>query len=324
VRKSIHELLYPTHYELLPGPLSDHDGAASGGSHRVGPVTSVYMAALSRFGNSVKQTVNAVNLARYFNIGTVYLPSLPWMKAGVHHLGEDFRIVNVGNHVFDDERLILMGRFLTNPLFPTEWRRTTAWELFLENRGLLSFDADPPPLPDDHLVIHIRAGDIFAGYPAPGYGQPPLAFYLRILESRPWRQISVIAENEANPVIPALRDSIGDKGGVEFLTGRPLAEDLTELLRARTLVVSNGTFCRAVSALSGNLASVHEFAGTFHPWGNVRISREKWHDPDGSYTKSLLERNWRNSSDQLDLMLGYPAEKISLAGRTLLESTGGS
>ncbi|CAM9552717.1 unnamed protein product [Choristocarpus tenellus] len=44
-----------------------------------------------------------------------------------------------------------------------------------------------------HLVIHIRSGDVYSEDPHPGYGQPPLEYYIDILGARDWSRVSILA-----------------------------------------------------------------------------------------------------------------------------------
>jgi hypothetical protein len=59
--------------------------------------------------------------------------------------------------------------------------------------------------PDD-LYIYIRGGDIFLRFKhaITRYPQPPLCFYMKILEVFKFRKVIIISEDKLNPVIPEL------------------------------------------------------------------------------------------------------------------------
>ena len=255
---------------------------------------------------------NALGVARGCGIRTVYLPGFRWIKEGVHELPCGTRLVNLLGAVFDDELVLLVGRFFDiSSLEGFAPQPLTCHEAIGAIGHLVILDRDREPLEEDHLVIHLRAGDIFSGGNVhPNYGQPPLAFYLRVLEEGPWRRVTMMAQDEGNPVWNPLRQFASAAFPTEAFTGRPLQQDLEFLLRARSLVAPSGTFCRGVAAMSGNLALVHSFDETFDPWGNAAVGVVRWVDTAGTYREQLLSRNWRNSPDQRDLMIRYPGRHI--------------
>ncbi|CAM9185066.1 unnamed protein product, partial [Phaeothamnion confervicola] len=61
----------------------------------------------------------------------------------------------------------------------------------------------------ESLVISVRSGDLFRSKdPATSsfkFGQPPLGFYLAVLAAVPWDSVTVVAEDDSNPVIGALQ-----------------------------------------------------------------------------------------------------------------------
>jgi hypothetical protein len=114
-----------------------------------------------------------------------------------------------------------------------------------------------------HLVIHIRGGDIFSKRATLGrrrqYGQPPLAFYQRILIDGGYLSVgwpvTVLHEDDGNPVVGALKAwwPPSAAGAVQFVSGGNLADVVAALTGATHLVA-------AVSTLSinfGLLAAPH-------------------------------------------------------------------
>ncbi len=135
-----------------------------------------------------------------------------------------------------------------------------------------------PTAGQDGLTIHIRSGDIFRRKPAikvfkrapnlivalkrllsgthrvnSEFIQPPLAFYTRVIESKPWSRIILIAQDTENPTIHALLKAYGT---IEFQPGS-LERDIMALLSAQNLVIGYGTFGITWALLSDHIQSLY-------------------------------------------------------------------
>lgn len=272
-----------------------------------------------RFGNSVVQLSNAIELALSHAISKIYVPGFWWITPliAAHQVEIELRCEEAA-----EDEILLSGCFYykksLRPLYSDhlktieEFRRN-----MLKVRSQIPLLEPPPPLPDDHLVIHIRSGDVFEGRGHPLYGQPPLAFYSLMLRKAPWRQVTLVSEDRRNPVIDRLLQSSG--AGLPPVVHRQasLEEDLHLLLRARSLVASLGTFIPAVLALSGNVRRVLCFGGLWHA-ESLRQQADVFlvRDRDGHYSRSVLAANWRNDESQRALMLDYPEAALGLVQLT--------
>jgi len=299
-------------YFLVPTPWFDEVSAAEAGYRDSDCVTAVSVSKESRFGNAVQQIRNAVSVARENHLPTVYLPGFWWIKKGIHQLSCGIRLVNEEEVVLDDEEVLLVGRFFNVSTLVDFPPGGLSCRQVIDHLGdLVILDRDGEVLADDHLVIHLRAGDIFTPWGVhPGYGQPPLAFYLRVLESGSWRRVTLVAQDTSNPIWELLAERASSRGECDIRIGGSLRKDLEFLLRARSLVVASGTFARGIAAVSKSLEHVHSFEGSFDPWGNDKVKVTRWVDSEGSYRKRLLSQNWVNSPDQRELMITYPMEFI--------------
>jgi hypothetical protein len=184
----------------------------------------------------------------------------------------------------------------------------------------------------DGLVIHIRSGDVFRrksaikvfrGAPSYLLGlkrllngthrvngsfvQPPLVFYKHVIESKPWSQICIVAEDKANPVIDELLQS---DYKIEFQQAS-LEEDITTLLAAKNLVVGYGTFGLTWALLSGCLESLYcpvlpeRVFGELYP-GDI-------HDLDVhtfEFRDYIPLGQWKASTVQKKMMLTYQFDSI--------------
>lgn len=265
-----------------------------------------------RFGNCVQQVCNTINLALALGIRTVKFPSLWWLPSGVFEFS-DMRVINDRSISLDDTPQVIRGDFYDlRPLAPVHAWPHTAASILARLRLNRHFKSVDDPLGDDELVIHVRSGDITLKNGAhPGYGQPPLAFYRKVIAVRRWAAVHVVTENDLNPVTRMIVTYCEKISMTVTVVSGELAADLAFLLRARTLVVGRGTFGCAISAMSKNLRSVHMFESWFCPWGNPIVTINKWHDLGGVYRNEVLSGNWFNSERQRMLMLTYPKDQIS-------------
>jgi len=302
-------LMFPNAFEVIRGPRWV-PGGEGGNTVCRSEVTSVCVSKQSRFGNSVKQFRNAVNLASHLGVRNLYLPSFTWIVPGESVSEAGFNIVNDAGRVYADESTILIGRLFFDVAGIDRRHKRSAFDVIRQHKDILSLPVEQASLPEGHLVIHIRSGDVFVDPVPVRYGQLPLSFYLRVIESRDWRSIYLVAEDERNPVIRKLLELLSRRPGFSACIGRTLEEDLALLFRATNLVVSNGTFCRAISAISGNLKNVYTFEGKYDRWGNRGVEVFNFIDKGRVYANAILDGNWKNNAEQLELMLTYPEREI--------------
>ncbi|CAM9977168.1 unnamed protein product [Ectocarpus fasciculatus] len=129
------------------------------------------------------------------------------------------------------------------------------------------------------LVIHIRSGDIFnpdeEGRRREGFGQPPLQYYLHVLEEKDWDSVTFLTaawmQKAINPTFAILEimAKAGTLGGnVRMLKNRSLLEDIREMLCADALATSRSSM--------SFLTFAHSRATTFFvptPCGNGGFRR---------------------------------------------------
>ena len=277
-------------------------------------VDRVEVSRLGRFGNAIIEIVNAIDLARAVGapevsvVGAWFLPEGATPVAGV----------TVTNHATQDARaqgpqvsVTLSGvMFNRNDLLPAVERACS--ESVVSGLGSALNLAHLEPLPADHLVIHVRAGDIFASaHPLASYGQPPLAFYRRLLQHAPWSAVTVVYEDTGNPVVEPLLEHSRALGLTTHAVSGDLADDLAVVLSARTLAFGWGTFGFVVAGLSQHCSTVVSFDTVPVPLGDPSISRLVVWDVQGGYRDAVLSDNWENTPEQRDLMLNYRVDDVS-------------
>ncbi len=278
-----------------------------------------------RFGNNLMQLVQATHAARELGVTRVYVPALPWFEPsanGTMAAG----LTYVGYSDLDDIAVpSLFGTFLFEDLEPAVTTLGGELRQRLVDLHVSSLFRPPPlgePRPGNHVAVHIRSGDLFdRPDPHPNFAQPPLAFSTLALshfaQARSEVHVTLVYEDEGNPVLPALRAFL-EHGGISYsVSSSSLSDDLAELLEHRVLVLGRGSFGSAVGALSSNLKTL------YFPWSEPRflgLVRERGlegHLIEEVEPCYIATGSWTNSADQRNLMIDYPPENLRI-----LESVG--
>lgn len=266
-----------------------------------------------RFGNSVVQLATAHELALALGVPTILTPLLWYLPPGEWYPSDAVRVVNGG--VADDAEHRGLSTLSGILYFPEEFEpldlHAGVSDFLRELSSVIQIPHFESALPESHLVIHLRGGDIFRGDIHGGYGQPPLAYYSKILASRQWTDVTVVFEDDANPVVGPLIRELAQRGA--HLQSGSLEEDISVIMRAKTLVVGSGTFCPVIVGLSPHTETVYSFCEPFAPFSNRLLKRMVVTDVGGTYAQSLLGGRWHNTPAQREMMLTYPPEDLTIA-----------
>jgi hypothetical protein len=181
------------------------------------------------------------------------------------------------------------------------------------------FDASWPraEVSDRLLVIHVRSGDIFEpGGSNAKYGQPPLSWYLRLLEDPDVAEVLVVTETRpshgrVNPVVERL---VAADPRVR-VQSESREFDFHTLRHARQLALSVGTFALAAAMTNTRLARLHvpeyprpadpNFSGVFPRGCDYGFDLRTW-EVRGYENLS----RWENRPDQIRTMLRHPARDV--------------
>lgn len=189
--------------------------------------------------------------------------------------------------------------------------RSISKDVFLDLRNALGI---PTVGTTDHLVCHIRAGDIFIRErPKRNYTQPPLAFYLKAIEDCGIKKIKIVYENENNPVVKPLKEI----KGVVAQSGK-FIDDILSIMEGKTIVCGKGTFVPMVAALGGNATKIVSFREDIifnnEFYKPIGIKNVVYIDSDSRY---IAEDNWgvcvphtKEAKEHLKMMIEYPKDKI--------------
>ena len=277
---------------------------------------------LGRFGNAVREVVSATASAHRHKFGHVVLLGFSLFSQSGELSNPGFFETESGLKVWIEKAnehrksrpsaLVHWNRRLF-PLTVSDSNR--AW---VESRSFLAPGLVQGRSGPNTLVIHLRGGDIFRGRSALEYAQPPLAFYTLILSLRKWDKVSIVHQDERNPVLEPLIRHCDSLGVAVRLFSGSLGDDLKVLLGATTLVAGRGTFIPAIVGLSKRVKSVYFFENKYlvSP-AKSGVKTIQVVDRQGTYKSALLQSNWSSSAHQLELMVSYPQANLSIGTVTV-------
>ncbi len=267
-----------------------------------------------RFGNALLQLADAYNIARGLGVDKIY------------HRGYSFLndVANVDGILFikgvpkSDENYLIGDFYQNHALLDVCRDNLDRWEIvhtMAKHMTLSLVSQTDDPLHERSLYIHLRSGDIFKKTPPhQDYGQPPLAFYTKIIRSQPWLKVHLVFEDQFNPVIPALQRFLSEAGILYETHSGDIHHDVEVLLRAKNLVIARGTFIYPILCISKYIDQVFYFEVDEHSlWGlqNSPIHFHKCIDLGDTYRSTILTE-WKNNAEQNALMLDYPESHIRI------------
>lgn len=208
----------------------------------------------------------------------------------------------------------LVGTFFHTAAFPADAvTPDTRTATLREVRDQLPLPKKGKALDPRHLVIHIRGDDVFRRKPPASFGQPPLSYYLLVLDDEAWSEVTVVSGDTANPVLDPLLAELKARSLPHRFQSGTLEDDLAFLRSASTLVAGRGTFIPAVTGLSTAIQTVYSF-------GEEKLFRRdltvrEVSDRAGDYWSAICAKNWANTPQQRELMLNYGQENLEIHSR---------
>lgn len=285
--------------------------------------TAVLISPVGRLGNLVLQLLNAPVIAHHLGVSDVWFkPTRKWRKQWV--VGRRFPRGPSGN-LSSTTQLQPTTSFGFSSSLPSRLWQTLAME---RNRRfyppglnseinshvrstLKTFVAlSLPTLSEQDLVIHLRSGDIWHGLD-PSYGQPPWAFYERVLSTADWHKVWIVSEDQRSPVFSEIVRWCRRNGRSYVHSGQTLTEAVKLLGAAKNLVASVGTFVPGILFIYPAKRRVFFFdlkkPNLLDSNGEILLSVE---DLGRSYRESVMSGNWSASVAQISLMKSYPLSSV--------------
>lgn len=301
----------------VPGCPNGRAYERMGARHSSSSTPAVLIAGIGRLGNSIVQVLNSLAIAGQLKSNRVYF-----------HLFD--AIGNASLNLTPTLRLEPLSMVRTTRSHPPKiiWR-TYAMTSFgvlqdpFDNvfdlaREELRRGLNVPQKPsgaardDGVLTVYLRSGDIFAGPSEPDYGQPPWAFYEKVLEFKPWTRVEIVAEDRGNPTYGPIFEWCRDRGIPVDVLGAKLEDAVEAVVRSTHLISARGTFVPSLLYLTNDDKEVFQFHDDKNRlMGGRNLTLWRVTDNDGDYVASVMSNNWANSEAQRALMLEYPADSLS-------------
>lgn len=292
------------------------------------PITSVDALVVrepyGRMGNQTIQLVHAISLAERLKTNLILAPGNSIVHAPTSSLTPslkvDSRTESLSALTFG--KLVRWGlrtgkkesHLVANTYYSNEWLAHPTREDYTRSFGVLRGASKLPstaePLPENHLVIHLRGGDAFGPNAHSDYAQPPLSFYELVASDRKWKQATIVRADASHPFENEVCALLDNKGIPWSIQSASAEEDAAYLARATTLVSSRGSFVPAIVGRTVHTKHLYLFGDETRLRGDLTIHRVT--DKTGDYWTSCCLRNWTDSKAQRELMSNYPASHLSL------------
>ena len=223
-------------------------------------------------GNNIMQLLNAIHVGIYYNCDVV-LPAHKYFcrYIKIYHPEEDnYRWYN--SIITDCTGKSFKTPYIVHPQVYT-LNKERAIELLKESFKIKGNTIIP--LGDNDLVIHIRSGDIFTSIGHPEYYQPPLSFYVNLLNEKHFDTIYLVSEDSKNPCINKLLKLFPT---IKFKRNS-LDNDIQLILSAKHVVSSNGSFIDQLLKFSCHIQQVYkyeniDYARLMYPWDISPIKKQ--------------------------------------------------
>lgn len=285
-----------------------------------GQSTAILVTELGMFGNMTRRLGNALTFCASLGYNTVVVPKSVIFHPGLFREGDHKGLLS-GRLVFGTRlhpRNNTVERLVAGNLFELidvdqhslqeeiDYAWTSLRTIFLGN----------PPIgncEEGSLAIHLRGGDVFGPRKPQAHGQPPLSFYELVLKSSPWTSVTIVHQDQENPVLLGLQRLCIDLKLTIATQSGTLIDDIGILMQAETLVAGRGTFVPGVANLSPNCKRVIYFEDKCNlspQKSGLELTRVI--DLEGKYKEAVLSNNWGNSIEQRELMLGYPVSSLKM------------
>ncbi len=317
----VHSRRISAKLQARPGYPKDFSGKAfirfsprwfRGGQTTVG---AILVSGFGRFGNSIIQTLNATELAHVLECQLILHHRFDLIRNSTVNFSHGITLRQT-SHRLSGESLGPLILWRTRAMNGTALLSSPCSPLSSATRTAMSEALKWPQVANHSskgsLTLHIRSGDVFSERPHPGYGQPPLSFYTRvILHNRPTKVVLLLEDN-LNPVAAKLVSWCQARGIPVTKNSGGLESAVSELLAAGAVAAGRGTFVPAALSLKPKERDIYLFEPGSEPLLCDRLHTiYEVRDADGKYAREILDHNWNNTPAQKKLMVSYPEASLT-------------
>jgi hypothetical protein len=223
----------------------------------INKVNSLFINGNSRFGNFFISVNNAIIYCEILRCKKIIIENNNniYMNKIIYHKQSNFTIEPNQTFNFNDKHSIIINinYFIFHGL--RFFRNINRFNFFREQ---LLNNIPKVIVHPNNLYIYMRSGDIFSlnnKGSIKGYFQPPLCFYIKILEKFKFNKVYIISENKLNPVIPNLLK----KFSYIKQMGNNIKVDISYLINSYNVVASKSTFFSVSIKLNDKLKYLWDY-----------------------------------------------------------------
>ena len=287
-------------------------------------VNVVVAGSYGRFGNRILELACAHSLTKVVRAKTLIPQETYPFRLGIHEL-EDLEVRVAPDAIKKNSLTNLVISFFRGlrPAIQIRGAMYLAWmenlgstsptpsrETYKRIGGIVDWPTGQAALPDNHVVAHIRSGDVFSPPSHPTYGQPPLAFYQKCIKTQQWAKVWVVAEDNRNPVVDELLLWLKGTGIPYEFHSKGFHADVALLVAAKNIIASRGTFVASIVAAVPHNPNVFFMEQQTLPVQIENVTEVE--DTCGIYSSEVLADNWEMTGPQLKLMVTYDESCLSL------------
>ena len=249
-----------------------------------------------RLGNNIYQVINFIHLAIELDCNII-IPSheffnKQYIKINDMVQGASSEVLFVDDATFFMDTTYIENKFNNKNIFNKNKEKALN---ILKDLFIIKYK-DIPDCNDDDLYIHIRSGDIFIGEGSPSYTQPPLDFYVKIIESNKFNKIYILAEDDLNPCINILLKKYPN-----------IVWNKTQLIDDIKLIMKCKNFIYGKSLLTTHILLFNE--GLIKSWDPSMYNFDGYYEAitkanNMTYYKGIFNI-WYNKPEQLKVMIEY-------------------
>lgn len=260
------------------------------------PIDALEMVKRDGFGNNVCGVMHSLSVAEDLNITDIYVNTTKFWWIDMNQTIDRFRF----RESPPSENLNVLRDDFFKDFRGYSYRRNKYHHLFASH---IKTKFPKLNLSNDTLVIHVRTGDIYSTFIQPGYSQPPLCYYKAILNKYKWKRVILLAQDQLNPVIPALI-----KLGAEY-HNLSLRETIRYMYYAKTLAIGCGTFGFGILRMCDQPKVVYEYAERDSTYYGYQFNGYEYNHTLKIFLNPRTEdynskmRIWKNTKEQHELQL---------------------
>lgn len=265
-----------------------------------------------RLGNNISQLFNAIQISLYYACN-ISIPN--------HNLFDTSLISRLVTNSIDSEKFVDIN--LQKQLSGNELKGDFYFDLYKYDKRVFEYNIQQTvlilkesfkirqdktcDLGENHVVLHIRGGDIFSKNPHGDYINPPIYYFKTILDSNNYKRIILISEDRLNPTVGELLKLYPN---IEFKI-QSLEEDIKLLLASKNVIMSFGTFVPRLLTLSNRIEKMYKpsYAGktfTEEQLGINLLTKLGIEVHDFELSDYFNKQSpWKNNELQRDLLINY-------------------